>query len=105
MTLKDGLNHLEQHPCRGTRHWMEPVGPPPNWNELKPYSWDGARHVIHYRCARCSTYHHQAIDHLGNILGNKYTHYPVGYRVDKNQMVPRMKIRLLFAKKGIDIKE
>src|SRR6185503_15799536 len=71
--------HLHEYPCRGTLHWMEHVPCPADFVMPNSDYWRGADDVLHYRCDRCGTERHIALDYLGEILADKYDHRPAGY--------------------------
>jgi hypothetical protein len=65
--------------CRATRHWMaRQSSPPADW-EPPLGLFRGARYVLHFECARCGTWRHVAIDHVGTMLASRYD-WPDWYR-------------------------
>jgi len=56
--------------------------------------WRGADDVLHYRCDRCGTERHIALDYLGEILADKYDHRPAGYSLPRGEAPRRRQVRL-----------
>lgn len=64
--------------CRASRHLMERLPAPTDWQMPSSHLWMGAKYILHKRCSRCGTWRHIAINHRGGLLATYYD-YPDGY--------------------------
>ncbi len=73
---------------------MEHVPTPADFVMPNSDWWRGAAQILHYRCARCTTERHIAMDYIGEILADKYDHRPAGYSLARGEAPTRAQARL-----------